>query len=353
MKKGLELEFWVIDEDGYLTSAADIIDDNDDLVVQEFVEPLLEIKTEPYTDDATIRAKTKERLASVLASAEAAGKQIVPLATPLVTDDVDLIPSERGKIQQAVLGDHAQYAMNVAGTHIHYDQTDVGKQLKLLTALDPVIAALHSSPFYDGEQHGAGARTQIYRYRCYEDLPKHGQLWPYPDSRADWERKIKKRHEEFKERACAQGYSEATFEEYFTPSESVWTPIRVRDTFNTIEWRAPDISLPSQIFPFLEHVNTLVETVDQKTITKGNPAVDSESVTIPPFETVEERVQQSIEDGLDHPKIKSYCSSYGIDPDRFDPLTRELQTHDSLTHENGRMLRLEYAERLARDVDTL
>lgn len=354
MKKGLELEFWVIDEDGYLTTAEDIIDDNDDLVVQEFVEPLLEIKTDPYADDAAIKEATKERLEAVLASAESADKQLVPLGTPLVQEDMNLIESKRGIIQHDVLGENVKYAMNVAGTHIHYDQTNLTRQLRLLTALDPVIAALHSSPFHGGKNIAAGARTEIYRYRCYEDLPKHGQLWSYPDSREEWETRVQKRHEEFKELALEEGYDEETFEKHFSPSESVWIPIRVRDSFGTVEWRAPDISLPSQIFPFLEQINALVEHVKETPVAIGDgPSVETDQITVPSFETVEEHVRKAIVHGLEHEDVRSYCEDFGLKTARFEPLTHELQSHVQLTHDKGRMLRMRYADRLEQDIDQL
>ena len=97
VRRSIEVEYWVVDEDGWLTDPGDLVDAAPG-AEGEFVEPLLEVKTTPCTTSAELHEELCSQLAAVLRRAEDCGKRLVPLATPLATADDEPIrdrPSPR------------------------------------------------------------------------------------------------------------------------------------------------------------------------------------------------------------------------------------------------------------------
>ncbi len=349
MQVGLEVEYWVTDNEGRLTTADDLIHD-DRNIEQEFVEPLLEIKTDPHPETAGIRTDLRQQLRTVLDRAHEAGKRLVPLGTTLLPEQAEVL-SKRGAIQERVLGDRLQYAKNVAGTHLHFDQEHVLPELNLLTALDPALALLNSSPLY-GERIASSARNEIYRNRCYSEFPQHGQLWEYADSLREWKKRIQQRFQEFREAARQNGISGETFDTYFTPEETIWTPIRLRDRFDTIEWRAPDTALPTQVLQFTEDITQIVEQTSHKDVMIGSPGI-GDSIQLPPFEDLLELVDESIRNGLRSEKVRNYLTALDIDVTAYSPLSGDINRRDEPTPREAREIRLTYADRLEQNIQQL
>ena len=354
MQKSIEVEYWVVDESGALTTPGPLTDGSE-YVEEEFVEPLLELKTPPCESYADLRSTFVTQLDDVLSQADELGVKLVPLGTPLNSESIERWSGERGRIQKRVLGTNFDYAKYCAGTHLHFEKRNVTDQLNTLIALDPALALLNSSPYFQGERVANGARAYIYRRKCYEHFPKHGQLWDYADTVAEWETRLEHRFEEFKDAALAAGVDAVTIDAHFSPDNVVWTPIRLRDEMPTIEWRSPDAALPSQILRLVEELDHVMEQLHHTNVRiEGETgSVSSDGIRLPEFETVCDYAEEAIHDGLDSGNVATYLERMGFDVHGYDPSTKKIDGRDYVTLEEARELRLRYGDLLERDVNRL
>jgi hypothetical protein len=353
IRRSVEVEYWVIDDGGRLTAPGDLTEAAPG-VETEFIEPLIEIKTPPCESTAQLRTELFERLETVLRAADRAGKGLVPLSTPLVADDIEDRPTERTRIQDRVVGDDFEYVRHCAGTHLHVEQQPrrATDQLNTLVALDPALALVNSSPYFDGERLTTGARSKLYRWMAYERQPHQGQLWPYVSDKGEWARRLERRYEEFATEAVIAGLDRETVESCFKPETAVWTPVQLREQFSTVEWRSPDTALPTQIVQLADDVVRVVERATERgvEIAGESGSVGSDPVQLPAFDTVRDHVESAINDGLDDRQLRSYLEQMGFDVDTYEPLTDELDCGPRLTGPGAREVRLAYADRLEADI---
>ena len=351
LRRSIEVEYWVVDEAGDLTQPGSLIDLPG--AEREFVEPMLELKTTPCTSTAELREELFERIRAAVDRGEELGKQLVPLATPLNHEEIREIPCDRTRIQNTVVGEDFEYVRHCAGTHIHIEQQPgrAVDQLNTLIALDPALALVNSARHFRGEELAAGARSKCYRWLAYDTLRNQGELWPYVDDRADWNRRLQACYDRFRKQAIAAGIDESTFESCFDPESSVWTPVQLREDFGTVEWRSPDTTLPSRTVALAGTLATVAGELDGRPVDIGGdtPCVDSGRITLPDFETVRDYVDTAIEDGLTE-SLTAYLSRMGFEPDAFDPITDTFDRDGPIDRKTARQLRLEYATRLREDV---
>jgi gamma-glutamyl:cysteine ligase YbdK (ATP-grasp superfamily) len=276
------------------------------------------------------------------------------MATPIHDGVIRDLPSDRTRIQDRILGDDFEYVRHCAGTHVHVEQSpgDEVDQLNTLVALDPALALVNSSPYFRGRRLAAGARSKLYRWLAYDDLPHQGRLWRYLDEREQWSRRLERRYEEFERAAGEAGVDRRAVAANFDPESAVWTPVQLRDRFGTVEWRSPDTALPSQVVGLADSVATVAtNAVDTPVRIGGDPGrVTDEEIVLPTFETVIEHVNAAIRDGLDSAAVRSYLDRMGFDVGAYEPLAHEIDDEGTLTPEEARRYRLEQADRLERDV---
>lgn len=352
-RRSIEVEYWVIDDDGRLADPNALVDAAAG-VEREFVRPLLEIKTTPCGSTAELRTELFDRIGRVLDRADDLGMGLVPLATPIAAEAVRDRPCDRTDVQDRVLGADFEYVRHCAGTHVHVEQ-DPGNeidQLNALTALDPALALVNSSPYYRGEWLADGARSKLYRRLAYERLPHQGRLWRYTTDTDEWARRLERRYEEFVTAAMDAGVERRTVESCFDPESAVWTPVQLREEFGTVEWRSPDAALPSQIVRLADGVVDVVEAVRDVGVRIGDRTgtLTDETVVIPEFDAVLGYVDAAMREGLDNDAVRSYLDRMGFDVTAFDPLSRGFDVTEPVGPEQARRLRLDYAERLASDV---
>ncbi|SFG05545.1 Glutamate-cysteine ligase family 2(GCS2) [Halopelagius inordinatus] len=354
MQKSIEVEYWVVDEDGELTEPEELTDVSEN-VEEEFVPPLFELKTPPCETYGDLRSAFVEQLDRVLRRADELDKRLVPFGTPVNGERIERWPTERGRIQKRVLGTNFDYAKYCAGTHLHFEKRNVVDQLNTLIGLDPALALLNSSPYFRGTRVANGARAYLYRKKCYEKFPKHGQLWEYADTVGEWERRLDRRYEEFSRAAVEAGIDEETVEAHFTPDDVVWTPVRLRDEMPTVEWRAPDAALPSQILRAAEEIDAVMEQLHHTNVRVGGTTggVTEDEIVLPGFETLREYVNEAIHEGLESPDVAGYLERMGFDVQGYDPITPKIDGREYVTRSEACELRLEYAEMLRRDVSRL
>ncbi len=354
MKKSIEVEYWVIDQDGALTSPGELANKSGQ-VEKEFVDCLFELKTPPCETVAELRTTFAEQLNETLSLAAELDKHLVPLGTPINSESIEMLDGPRGDIQKAVIGTDFDYAKSCAGTHVHFEQRNVVDQLNTLLALDPALALCNSCPYYQGERLASSARAYLYRKKCYEDLPKHGQLWDYTDTVAQWKRRLDRRFEEFKTIATDNGLEPEAVDEHFSPDDVVWTPVRLRDEMPTVEWRSPDATLPSQILQLVGAVDDVMERIHHTNVRVGemNGRVADGDVVLPEFAPLCNYAEAAMLDGLESRDVTEYLTRMGFTIEEYSPMTREFGDQEHISLEEARTLRLQYADRLREDVTKL
>lgn len=355
VRRSVEVEYWVIDDEGRLVEPETLVGATDG-AEREFVKPVLEIKTTPCETTAQLREELLERIERVLQRADELNKGLVPLATPVNHGEIEELVSDRTRIQNRAVGEKFEYVRRCAGTHVHVEQQPGRKidQLNTLTALDPALALVNSSPYFRGRHIAAGARSKLYRRMAYEDLPHQGRLWSYTDDADEWERRIQQRYEEFVTAALDAGVDRQAIETCFDPESTVWIPVKLRREFGTVEWRSPDTALPSQIVRLADEVASVVERLEDAEVrVEGDTGrVTDDVIYLPELEAVREYVDAAIEEGLSSKSVRQYLDRMGFDVEAYEPISREIDGNRKVTEEDARQLRLEYAERLERDVRT-
>lgn len=352
VRRSIEVEYWVVDEEGRLTEPEGLVDASPG-VEREFVEPLLEVKTTPCETTTQLRAELFERVGRVLERAGALGKGLVPLATPLNAGAVRDLPSERTRVQEQVVGDDFEYVRHCAGTHIHVEQLPgrVTDQINALIALDPAFALVNSAPHFEGEYLAAGARSELYRRMAYDDVSHQGRLWRYATDTDEWTRRLERRYEEFLTAALEAGVDRRTIAANFTPETAVWTPVQLRETFGTVEYRSPDTTLPSRAVQLADDLAGVVEHLAGTGLqVGGTPGLTEDGMVVPEFETVLGHVETAIEDGLESGSLRAYLDRMGFDTDAYAPATHSLDSREKVTRTAARDLRLDHAARLERDL---
>lgn len=352
MRIGIEIEYWTVDRDGNLAHAPTLPAAFEG-VEREFVEPLIEVRTPPCDSVAELTAQLRRRLERILEAARERDRRLVPLGTPLGTERPAIRSTPRVAVQRAILGDALSHAAHCAGTHVHFEQESPADQLRVLPALDPAFALVNTSPYYRGRRVRACARPYAYRRLCYDALPTHGRLWRYPDSVAAWRERLEERFEAFVDAAEDAGIERDEVERHFSPADAVWTPVRLRDDLGTVEWRAPDAGPPDELLRLVADVTEVVDAATERGTRIADEPGIGETVRLPPFADLRDRVETALADGLATPPTRRYLERLGLRPDAYRPIGPRIDGRDRLDAERVRRLRLRAADRLERAVDRL
>ncbi len=348
---GMEIEYWVVNAAGELCAGEEIVASHD-RISHEFVAPMIEFETPPSDDLDRVKRDLKEVLETALDAAHRKNKRLVPLGTPLVTETMPAI-SERGELLEQLYGEGLEYAKHCAGTHVHFDKRAVTDQLNLLTALDPMLAMVASSPYYDGQRLAHSSRAYVYRYETGKEFSRYRDLWAYADSMNEWNARLDAAYEELRALSGERGVSRAAFERHVEPENAVLTPVRLRLGSPTVEWRAPDTALPSQLLSLLGDVSGTVDLLSDRSLSIADDVgIGEGNITIPTFSNLRDLTREAITEGRT-PAVEAYLDALEIDSTRYIPISEEISDPDRIDHERARELRLEYAGRLREDVASL
>lgn len=345
---GIELELWVIDENGCLCDGRHLADAHE-RIEPEFVAPLLEVRTEPHDTEAALRRDLDEVLGTAIRAARAEDERLVPLGTPL-TEVTDAAAGERGELFEQIYGAGVRPAKNCAGTHLHFERDRTCRQLNLLTALDPALALVSSAPYYCGERTRRSARAHAYRRECGTAFAPYCDLWSYVDSVGDWQRRVDRAFEAFTSLAAERGVSASRVERAFTAEDAVLNPVRLRRCQPTVEWRAPDAALPSEVVSLAADVGGLVAQTADKPVEVGEPGVHDDHIGVPAFDDLYDLSRAAVAFGLAPEPVRDYLGRLGVDCSAYDPLSERLGAADAVSDARARELRLEQARRLEADV---
>lgn len=351
MKAGIEMEFWIVDSHGRLCDGQDIVEAHD-RIEPEFIEPLIELRTPPRERTEDLEYELRQTLEAAIDAADRADKRLVPLGTPLTAASPSAT-TERGEVFEAVYGDGILSAKNCAGTHIHFEKGNVVRQLNLLTALDPALALVSSSPYYLGERGMDSARAFAYRKKCGCHFAQYCDLWKYAESVEEWESRVEDAFEAFKLLATQRGVPSEVVTDYFTPEDAVLNPVRLRNCLPTVEWRAPDTALPSQILQLTGDVFDLMRQTERKPVKTGTNGVRPDRIEIPAFSTLRDISSRAINEGLRQKRVRQYLGDMEFDTSAYRPISEQLRGQQTLSESDAREIRLGAAERLRADVRSL
>lgn len=356
IRRSIEVEYWVIDDEGRLTTPDSLVDAAPG-AEREFVAPMLEIKTSPCSTTDELREELLGRIRAVLERAHQLNKGLVPLATSLNRDRIEELPSDRTRIQNKVFGDNFRYVRHCAGTHIHFEQQPgcVIDQLNTLIALDPALALVNSARHFNGCDVAIGARSKLYRRMAYKGFPHQGRLWPYVADRAEWTRRLDECYDAFRTQAASAGVEGATFESCFDPDcpeSAVWTPVKLRSQFGTVEWRSPDTALPSHVLQMADTMASIMHRLRTTEVRTGEDPgrIRNREVVLPSFDVVMDHVDAAIREGLASENVRSYLTRMGFAPDAYAPISERLAPDAADSVQDARRLRLHYADQLRKDV---
>jgi hypothetical protein len=348
IKTGIELELWVVDSDGALADGQDIVAAHE-RIEPEFIDPLVEIQTKPHDDEFGLRRDLQSTLRAGIRAADQQDKRLVPLGTPLTASEADA-NCKRGRLFEVIYGEGVRSAKNCAGTHIHFEQGRVGSQLNLLTALDPAVALVNSSPYYCGQNGGYSSRARAYRKGCGQEFRKYCDLWPYAESLREWENRVDRVYEQFQTLAVERGVRRETVAACFDPDDTVLTPVRLRTSQPTVEWRAPDAALPNEVLDLALDVGRLVSKTETRAVEYGDPGLRAERIGLPAFSTLRELSEQAISSGLESTAVERYLRKMGFEPSKYEPVAPQMDGPPTISEPEARDLRLEQADRLENDL---
>lgn len=351
IKTGIELELWVTDRDGELADGRAITEAHP-RIEGEFVPCLLEVKTHPHETEQGLREDLHALLRTAIDAAADHDRRLVPLGTPLTEAKMDAT-GRRGELFEAIYGDGVLAAKNCAGSHIHFETTDVCRQLNLLTALDPALALVSSSPYYRGERSQTCSRAVAYRSDCGTECQQFCQLLDYVDSVAEWEDRTDRLYAAFRDLARRRDVPDAAVREHFRADDAVLNPVRLQQTQPTVEWRAPDSTLPSHVVSLAVDVGSLVAQTESKPLEYGTPGVTDSSIDVPAFERLQELSRRGMERGSQAPAVRNYLEAMGFDVEKYAPLSRMIDGRSVLSERGGCRARLAQSVRLERDLSSL
>ncbi|MFC6835647.1 glutamate-cysteine ligase family protein [Halomarina ordinaria] len=346
------MEYWLIDGRGELVDVPpDLVAANEHLV-EEFVPPLLEIQTPPVSSLSALESTLREVLETALMLVHDYDCRLVPLGSPLASESLP-ITSERGRLLQRIYGDELEYAKHCAGTHVHFDKGNVTRQLNLLTALDPALALVNSSPYFSNSQVASSSRAAVYRYEAHRQFARYRDLWDYVEDREEWDERVAEHHADLGRMAAERGVPRDRFERYFSPDDAVLTPVRLRERSPTVEWRAPDAALPSQTLLLVADVLRLLEQTDHKEVVVGDTGVWADRIGVPSFAELQELSREAISEGVRSVRVQDYLLRMGFDVARYDPIAERIEQNWTIPRERALEIRRQYADELEADVASL
>lgn len=348
---GIEIELWVTDRDGKLADGR-VVSEAHPRIEPEFVPCMLEVKTQPHEEEDELRKDLYWILRTAVEHAAENDLLLVPFGTPLAEADMGATTT-RGKLFEEIYGDGIVAAKNCAGSHIHFEQSNVRRQLNLLTALDPALALVSASPYYCGERDLDCSRAIAYRSDCGGEFQRFCQLLGYVDSVREWEERVDDLFEEFCELATEKGVSREVVSEYFCAGNTVLNPVRLQQKLPTVEWRAPDSTLPSHILRLAVDMGELVAQTDSKPIEYGSPGVTDEYIGVPEFDTVQTLSRLAMRSGCHSERVETYLQQMGFDVEKYDPVSSNIEGSAVLSHSEACRLRVEQSQRLRLDLRSL
>jgi hypothetical protein len=353
---GLEQEFFLVDERGFLSERADdflarchVAAGDAGLSPESFVGEctvsMVELNTTPAATLADLRGEYFAVMDLALRAGHEVGARLYPLAAyPLpVTPAFREEPSYQ--LQARTVGrERFVHAGRCVGTHLHLEvaggtvdreavislaasaraRDEILNLYNLAISLDPAIVALtRSSPFYEGESSSMAVRTARYRGNAafgwdgvYTHLPLVGGLRPYaagPEDLVSQQRRSYRSWIEALERADLD-------EEHYIGAgggllKAHWGPVRIGG-LGTVELRGIDGNYPEVILAVVAVIRAVTNRVRREALTvlpsggAGSLEVHGDTLLVPSFTILGgDLLRAAVTTGPEDPALRSYLDS--------------------------------------------
>lgn len=251
-KKGLEMEFHVVDKSGNLYYSSFDLLSHLPWVHKEIGLSMVEIVTDPHDNLFSLSNDIFSKVGEVSRILQEHELFLCP-TSKLGSEPVVMRTDDRYMVQKTILGDKLEIAAEVCGTHIHTDISSdpesLIKHFNILVALDPFFSLLTSSPYYRNHFYNNNSRIQMYRNNLYQDFPELGQLNSYMFSNVQ-------------ESFNSNNLKLEDVSELCTMTQTqTWAPVRM--TSFSIESRSCDTNLPSLALAFAALMQGIERGVDK------------------------------------------------------------------------------------------
>lgn len=355
-RKGLEQEFFLVDEVGAVSNQADeflrrcqevaeAAGRSPDHFAPEWVKSMVEINTPPVYTLAELASEYLSTLRLALQVGQEMGLRLYPLSTyPL-----HIMPVIRNSlwyhVQVRTVGyERFLHAGRCTGTHLHldlpegiinsrvgvsFDKTaDAREELlslyNLATALDTALVALsRACPFYEGRAMELAAHTVHYRGSdtfgwdgVYANLPQVGALQPYVTDVENLVEQQFARYYAWLEAMDRAGVERHLFQEAGgSLLKAAWNRVRL-NKLGTIEMRGTDSNYPEVILGIATLVYNAADRVRREELTvkpaEGARAfeVSGNKLLVPEFKYLNgDLLYAAATDGIRNPEVIAYIES--------------------------------------------
>lgn len=355
-RKGLEQEFFLVDEAGVLSNRADeflqrcqdiaeAAGRSPDYFAAEWVKSMIEIQTRPVY---TVTDLAKEYLSNLKLALQV-GRELGLRLYPLSTYPMHVMPVIRDKlwyhVQIRTIGyDRFLHAGRCTGTHLHldlpegtidprvgvsYDATPAAREellntYNLATALDTALIALsRACPFYEGRGMNVSAHTVHYRGSdtfgwegVYTHLQPVGGLQPYAASTEELVELQFARYYAWQEAMDNAGVERHLFREAGgNLLKAAWNRVRL-NSIGTVEMRGTDSNYPEVILAIATLVYKAADRVrhENLTVTPAKEArtfeVRGNKLFVPDFKYLDgDLLYAVVTEGVKHPAVRAYLDS--------------------------------------------
>lgn len=355
-RKGLEQEFFLVDETGVISHRADEFLRRCQEVAEaegrspkcfapEWVKNMIEINTPPVY---TLTELASEYLSSLKLALQV-GREMSLRLYPLSTYPLHVMPVIRNKlwyhVQVRTVGyERFLHAGRCTGTHLHldlpegtidprvgvsYDATSAAQEellniYNLATALDAALIALsRACPFYEGRGMNVAAHTVYYRGSdtfgwegVYTHLQPVGGLQPYAASTEELVELQFARYYAWLQAMDKAGVERHLFQEAGgNLLEAAWNRVRLND-IGTVEMRGTDSNYPEVTLAIANLVYNAANRVIREDLTV-RPAegvrtfeVSGNKLSVPDFKYLDgDLLYAAVTEGVQSPEVTAYLDS--------------------------------------------
>ncbi|MFH1664410.1 MAG: hypothetical protein ABH986_06460 [archaeon] len=350
---GLETEFFLLNENGFMVSKADEILESmkktNSSVIKECAKNMIELGVFPSEKIYKISMNYLDELQELIDSAEKHSLMLYPLGTYPGSFEPEMRREGLYGIKQKIFGENKfKIAGRNIGFHFHYTlprgvfdkKTKELKQTKkskitesmvnafnLMLAVDPVMATLlQSSPFYQGKYYGKDSRMIWYRGGkllqnpdgLYANMNEIGQLPSYIHTGTDLIARTENTFKAWEKELIKAEIPKKRMKEYSGKLAVGWPPLKI-NLHGTLEQRGMDMNHPKYILGASVLISAVLREIFQEFL-EVKPSdfgmhdpfkLEGNTIHIAPNTIVREKLQLlSAKKGLESKEIKKHIKGF-------------------------------------------
>ncbi|MBN1502147.1 hypothetical protein JW930_01265 [Candidatus Woesearchaeota archaeon] len=351
---GIELEFFLLDNEGNIVNSADTILNKkkeflDTELKQECGKSMLELTSFPHLSSRHVFDCFFQDFETLLYEVDKEELRLFYYGTYPGRNNTEMREEKRYSAKKAILGEkNFENAGRCIGFHYHHSlprksynhkikffYPDIHKRntekvlniYNLFIAADPAITALmQSSPFVEGKYLGKDSRVIMYRGdkvfsapdSLYSNEPEFGTLNNYGQDFKSLTEEIRQRFTKWKSLLKRHGYSYSDFiKKKSSILDSSWKPVKI-SSHGTIELRGADMNSPSKVVGLSILMNSITKHISENFIKVlpseiGNNEpfkIEGDKIYVPNADCLTKILQErSANQGLEDKTVRDYCKA--------------------------------------------